>query len=192
MPSESEDSTEDINPSFADHQSDEEPIEGCYSLSVIRSRFHPSERLADEEIGYELRDLVDVRDIISATDHIAELLIENRGDSQFPGGRLADTTVYYGNGTTDYHRVSEETEIGPIDENERKTIEIPIGPPESPPLCIINFRIEAQDGRQVIIHPSEGGPSKDGITLKAPVVDRESLRILRELMDINSKLDDII
>jgi len=193
MNSDSEQPDENITPSYADTQDDENPVEGCYSLSIVRSRFYPNERLSDEEVGYDLKELVDARDIISATDHVAELLIENRSERQFPGGWITDITVFYGTGVQyDRHQITEDVEIEPIEAGEKTTVIAPIGPPESPPLCLIDFKISSINDKKVIIHPSDEGPSKNGIRLKAPVIDRESLRILRELTEIKSYLGELV
>lgn len=182
----------DLTPSFADYQAGDGSDREGYTLSVVRSRFYPNDRLADEEIGYDLKDLVDARDIISSTDHVAELLIRNAGSEPFPGGTLGDVTVMYGTGVRyESHQVAEETTVPPLEPGEDATVTTPIGPPEAPPMCLVQFTITASDGGDVVLQPSSEGPAENGINLLAPVVDRESLRVIRELQAIRKTLEEL-
>ena len=157
-----------------------------YVLSIPRSQFHPNERLADREVGYELGEMVDERDIVSATDHIADIVCENQTDEPFPGGIVTNINIYYGTGVRyESHKVQVEPEIPEIDSHAKSQVDIPIGPAEASPLCVVDFEIEAVDGNDVVVIPAEEGPTRNGMTLKAPVIDRTLLRILNELMKLN-------
>lgn len=163
-----------------------------YVLSIERSRFYPSDRLADEEVGHELGSMVDARDIVSATGHTAELTVMNQGDQKFPGGELYDIKVLYGTGVKyEAHSVNETVSLPPIDIDGYEIITTEIGPPESPPLCVVQFKIRSSDGENVMLLPEKEGPSINGIDIKAPVFDRTSLRILKELQDIKQVLEGI-
>lgn len=142
------------------------------------------------EHEYAIADFVDYtapKELISGADAVFTAIVDNVGDGAFPGGSLTDVRFSQPTGGREVVRRIGDVPVPELDRDGTTRLSVEVGAPVVAGAAWIQFAARADDDRPVTLVDVEGREAEDGAFEQVlRVVDRERLRVLKQLHDPNA------